>query len=107
LGDYRKEVGVITPARNDVLVKVLGYTRPSQLPLVHAQVETLSPGYFSKYLHPAFTQSGHLRGLLKGCFLIGRHVTIGAHQQVTGIVGKKIQEYEAGFASENNQSILV
>jgi hypothetical protein len=34
-------------------------------------------------------------------------VTIGAYQQVTGIVWKKIQEHEAGFASENNQAILI
>jgi hypothetical protein len=43
LSNYGEEVGVITPARNDVLVQVLGYPRPGKLTLVHAQIEALSP----------------------------------------------------------------
>jgi hypothetical protein len=40
--------------RDNVLVKVLCDSSSGKLALIHAQIETLSPRYFSKYLHPTF-----------------------------------------------------
>jgi hypothetical protein len=88
--NYRKEIGVVGPTRNNVLVKVLSDSRSSKLTLIHSQIETLSPRYFPKYLHSAFAKSRHF-GSFFGCgVFVASNMTVGANKQVARVVGKKI-----------------
>ena len=51
LGDDWEEIGVISPARDYVLVKVLRYTRSGDLSLIHPDVKPVGPAYIPKSLH--------------------------------------------------------
>jgi hypothetical protein len=90
LSDYWKEIGVVGPARNNVLVKVLSDSRSSNLTLIHSQIETLRSRNFPKYLHSALAKSRHFGGFLGCGVFVASNMTVGANKQVARVVGKKI-----------------
>jgi hypothetical protein len=82
LSDYWKEIGVIGPARDNVLVKVLSDPRSGKLTLIHSQIETLSSRHFPKHLHSSLAKSRHF-GCFFGCgVFVASNMTIGANKQV-------------------------
>lgn len=95
------------PSGDDVLMQVLRYTGPGNLPLIHTDVEPLRLGDFAQNLHSPLRQLGHFTGLFFCGLIVVSHVTIGADQKVAGIVGKQIQQDKAGFTAKDNQAVLV
>lgn len=85
-----------------MLVKVAGYAGAGDFTLIHADVETVTSTDTAEHLHCLLSKKADFGHLFFGSKFVGCYVTIGADQQVTGIVWKQIQNYVGVFTTMNN-----
>ncbi|MPN09656.1 hypothetical protein SDC9_156947 [bioreactor metagenome] len=105
--DDRQKVRIALPARNDVLMQVRGDTRPGDLPLVHAQIESGRSRDVQDHPDGLLGELGHLHGFLRVEIDIGRDVPVGAHQQVARVVRVEIADHIRGASAMHDQRLLV
>jgi ribosomal protein L18 len=66
-GDDRKEVGVVSPTRHDVLVQVARYARSGDLTLIHSNVESVAFAHRGQDLHGSLSHSRDFVDLSFSC----------------------------------------
>src|SRR5699024_9507489 len=104
LGDHGQEVRVPAPPRHDMLVEVGGDAGPGDGPLVHAQVESVRAGHGADDPHGLLRELGELNGLVLGQIRVVGHMTVGADEQVSGIVRVEVEHREHRLTAADDES---
>ena len=104
--DDREEVGVCRPARNDVLVQVIGDTRAGDSALVHADIEAFAVRDLRENAHRRLGKRTDLGELLPGRLVIHRNVTVRADQKMTAVVGVQVQQHVGRLATRDDPAFF-
>src|SRR5699024_3245978 len=101
--DHRHEIGVTTPAGNDVLVQMGCDPRPGHATEIHADVEPLGVVGLGEGANGGLGHGGTFDGLLlvQGSVLV--HVAVGTHQQVAAVVGVEVEHRISGLAPAHHE----
>lgn len=88
LGNDRKEISVVAPPRDDVLVKMPSDTGTRHFSLIHSNVEAMSSGDCPQHPHGLLSQLRYLSDLFGVCLVVGRYVTVWTDEHMSRVIRK-------------------
>jgi hypothetical protein len=107
LGNDRKEIRVVTPPGNNVLVQVSCDSSAGNLTLIHAYVEAVVAGTFLKRRHGLLRQQSNFCYLCSRGLVVCVDVSVRANQEVSRVVRKEVEKHERTLTALHNQRLFV